>query len=187
MLLFRTKGRSLAALGAILIVFLLAIDTFFQQVVALPDRWAQQDRPSAIPRAVMFEPPYTPQYFQVWKEQQNEQNIEPIVQRFLYDNGTQAVPFGNGTRPDVPLSCPTSNCTWPDYETLAVCSKCTRMEASDVLTYACMNTTIDWSVHYTGHVKPGKMPNGTVCGYFINATSTAPILMSGYVVNGTNA
>ncbi|EAT86309.1 hypothetical protein HBH56_028760 [Parastagonospora nodorum] len=32
LLLFRTKGRSLAALGALLTVLLLAIDTFFQQV-----------------------------------------------------------------------------------------------------------------------------------------------------------
>jgi hypothetical protein len=39
MLLFRMKGRSLAALGALLIVLLLAIDTFFQQVVSFPDQW----------------------------------------------------------------------------------------------------------------------------------------------------
>jgi len=186
MLLFRTRGRSLAALGAVLIVLLLAIDTFFQQVVALPDRWARQNTPSAIPRAVIYNPPYTPAYFQGWEEQQNEQNIEPIVQRFLYDNGTQAVLFGNGTRPDIPLSCPTSNCTWPDYETLAICSKCTRIEVAELLTYACKNTTIDWSAHFTGPIKPEKIPNGTVCGYFVNATSSAPILMSGYVVNETN-
>jgi hypothetical protein len=36
LLLFRTKGRSLAALRALLIVLLLAIDTFFQQVVTFP-------------------------------------------------------------------------------------------------------------------------------------------------------
>jgi len=37
MLLFRTQGRSLAALGALLIVLLLAIDTFLQQVINLPN------------------------------------------------------------------------------------------------------------------------------------------------------
>lgn len=42
LLLYRTKGRSLAALGALLIVLLLAIDTFFQQVVSYQDRWALQ-------------------------------------------------------------------------------------------------------------------------------------------------
>lgn len=39
MLLYRTKGRSLAALGAILILLLLAIDSFLQQVIDLPERW----------------------------------------------------------------------------------------------------------------------------------------------------
>ena len=186
LLLIRTKGRALAALGAMIMLCSLALDPFFQQVVDFPDRWARQNTPSAIPRAVIFNPPYIPEYFQGFEEQQNEQNIEPVVQRFLYGNGTQAVPFGNGTRPDIPLSCPTSNCTWPDYETFAVCSKCAKMEVADVLTYACMNTTIDWSAHSTGPIKPEKTPNGTVCGYFVNATSSAPVLMSGYVVNETD-
>ena len=39
-LLYRTKGRSLASLGAVLILHLLAIDSFFQQTVDLPKRWA---------------------------------------------------------------------------------------------------------------------------------------------------
>jgi hypothetical protein len=39
LLLFRTSGKSLAALGALLTVLLLAIDTFFQQVTNLPERW----------------------------------------------------------------------------------------------------------------------------------------------------
>jgi hypothetical protein len=38
LLLFRTKGRSLAALGAVLTLLLLATDTFFQQVTDYPDR-----------------------------------------------------------------------------------------------------------------------------------------------------
>ena len=37
-LLYRTKGRSLASLGAIIILFLLAINFFLQQTIDLPER-----------------------------------------------------------------------------------------------------------------------------------------------------
>jgi drug/metabolite transporter superfamily protein YnfA len=54
MLLFRTKGRSLAALGALLVVLLLAIDTFLQQVVDFPDRWSLQGAVSTLPVTVRY-------------------------------------------------------------------------------------------------------------------------------------
>jgi hypothetical protein len=54
------------------------------------------------------------------------------------------------TRPDIPLSCPTSNCTFAEYETLAVCSRCASIDVSELLTYACLDTTIDWSLQTTG-------------------------------------
>ncbi|KAF2036626.1 hypothetical protein EK21DRAFT_95870 [Setomelanomma holmii] len=127
------KGRSLAALGAVLIVLLLAIDIFFQQVVALPERWALQDSTATLPR-------------------HSGPALRPIVSQFFINNGTQPIQFGNGTRPDIPLTCPTSDCTWPEYETLA-----------------------------TGPLNISALPVETVCGYFLNVTSTAPVLMTGYI------
>lgn len=58
MLLYRTKGRFLAALGALLIVLLLAIDSFLQQVVELPDRSALQEQGIAgdLSRTIRCEP-----------------------------------------------------------------------------------------------------------------------------------
>ena len=185
LLLIRTKGRALAALGALITIFSLALDPFFQQVVDFPERWAQHDTSSSIPRVTSYEPPYIPEIFQGMEEQQSDQLLQPVVQRFFYDNGTQPVPFGNGTRPEIPITCPTSNCTWPEYETLAVCSKCTSMNVAEILTFTCLNTTIDWSAHSTGSTIDNTLPNGTVCGYFINATSNSPILMSGYIKNET--
>jgi len=38
MLLYRSKGRSLASLGAIVILLLLAIDSFLQETIDLPER-----------------------------------------------------------------------------------------------------------------------------------------------------
>ncbi|KAL6170336.1 hypothetical protein ACJQWK_03320 [Exserohilum turcicum] len=187
LLLFRTKGRSLAALGALLIVLLLAIDTFFQQVVTFSDRRAlMRNLFGTIPRVVDYEPPFTPVYQYGIEHTSEDRALASKLREFFYDNGTQPVPFGNGTRPEIPLSCPTSNCAWPPYETLAVCSDCKDVTGALNLTYHCMNTTIDWSVNWPGPIEDVPYPHGTVCGYYLNATSDAPVLMSGYVVNSTD-
>lgn len=180
LLLFRTKGRSLAALGAILIVLLLAIDTFFQQVVDLPNRLTLQSIHSTLPRVVDYKPPFTPSYYSGFESTAEDRAIAVVAKEFFYGNGTQPVPFGNGTRPDVPLTCPTSNCIWPSYETLAVCSRCT--EVSELLRpqYACLNTTVEWSATWWPQNKK-PYPRGNVCGYFLNAASSSPVLLSGYV------
>ncbi|KAH5221211.1 hypothetical protein HBH68_037640 [Parastagonospora nodorum] len=194
LLLIRTKAKALAALGAIIMLASLALDPFFQQVVDFPDRWALQNTSSAIPRVASYSPPYIPAFAGGYETTSENRQIAQVARDFFYGNGTQPVPFGNGTRPDIPLSCPTSNCTWPEYETLAVCSSCTDVTKDLDLTFACLNTTIDWSASWIGPLKTDPYPNGTVCGYFLNYTSDAsndkastPILLSGYSVNGMGA
>jgi hypothetical protein len=182
LLLYRTKGRSLAALGALLIVLLLAIDTFFQQVVDLPERRFLQAG-SSIPRVAHYKNEYMLEYHQGYEEQGFDAFVFPSIRPFLYGNGTQPVPFGSGTRPDIPLACPTSSCTWPEYETLGVCSACT--DASDLLQFKCMYTKIDWTTTHLGRVTPEATPNGTVCGYFYDTGDNNPLLMSGYILNET--
>jgi hypothetical protein len=162
---------------------LLAIDSFFQQVVDLPERWLLQ-ADSAIPRVVNYEAVYLEQYFQGYEMQQTDEIMSSYLKPFFYKNGTQPVPYGNGTRPDIPLSCPTSTCTWPAYETLGVCSEC--VEASDLLQFKCAYTKIDWSTNYTGPINPEATPNGTVCGYFYDAGKDGSFLMSGYIANDTD-
>ncbi|KAF2248015.1 hypothetical protein BU26DRAFT_428431 [Trematosphaeria pertusa] len=177
MLLLRTKGRSLAALGAILTLLMLAIDTFFQQVVDLPERWILQG-PSSITRVVWYQPRLTNLYRAGVNMVQDDQDLLPITQQFFYDNGTHPIASGNGSRADVPTSCPTSNCTWPPYQTLGICSACE--DVSSILTHACLASTIDWTANLTGTGTESTYPNGTMCGYFINATSDHLVFMSGY-------
>jgi len=181
-LLFRTKGRSLAALGAVLIVLLLAIDTFFQQVVALPDRWTLQPIIGNIPRVIDYQPNFAREFQFGHELMVADQLLYPVAKEFFIRNGTQPTTFGNGTRPDIPLSCPTSNCTWPPYESLAVCSSCE--DVSDMVNsiYTCLNTTIEWSAAWYGPLEKMPYPNGTVCGHFLNATSEKPILLTGYIL-----
>ena len=106
MLLFRTRGRSLAALGALLVVLLLAIDTFFQQVSDMPERWALQIKGGKVPLTVRYAP-----YLggNVFRENATvtaiDDDMSVLVHKYSYGNGTQSVPIGNGTRPDIPLVC----------------------------------------------------------------------------------
>jgi hypothetical protein len=50
------------------------------------------------------------------------------------------------------------------------------------ITFACINTTIDWSANWAGPITEDPYPNGTVCGHFLNATSDLPTLLSGYIL-----
>jgi hypothetical protein len=188
LLLFRTKGRSLAALGAVLIVLLLAIDTFFQQVVTLPNRWALQATNSSIPRVLRYEPSYLMEFKRGVETSPFDKDLAPIIMDYLYDGGRQPVSLANGTRPEIPLSCPTSSCTWPVYDTFAVCSSCIDVSESMNLTYACLDTTIDWTATWLGPLRDVPHPVGNICGYFLNATSSTPTFVSGYSIgnNTTN-
>jgi len=47
------------------------------------------------------------------------------------------------------------------------------------------NATIDWSAGWYGPLSDQPYSNGTVCGYFLNSTSEAPLLLSGWVANST--
>jgi hypothetical protein len=182
LLLFRTKGRSLAALGALLIVLLLAIDTFFQQVVTYPDHWAVQNSSSSIPVVKEYRPLHLKSYMKAEEQGSYDEVSSPAVKKYFYGNGTQSTQLGRGIRPEIPLSCPTSSCVWPEYDTLATCSSCAEVSHSLDIAYACLNTTIDWSANWDGPLRDVPYPNGTVCGHFLNITSSVPMLLSGYVV-----
>ncbi|CAN9090268.1 unnamed protein product [Alternaria alternata] len=181
LLLFRTKGRSLAALGALLIVLLLAIDTFFQQLVTYPDQWALQDSFGSIPIIKNYNPASRKYYIRGEEQATFDDSTYMIVGKYFYGNGTQSTPLGRGVRPEIPLSCPTSSCVWPDYDTLATCGSCAEVSQSLDIKFACLNTAIDWSASWDDTSPNASYPNGTVCGYFLNITSSMPMLLSGYL------
>ena len=96
LLLIRTKGRALAAVGALIMLCSLALDPFFQQVVDFPERWELQNASSAIPRASTYHPPYVA-FKQHGEEQgQMDEELAPVVKKFFYENGTKPVEYGNG-------------------------------------------------------------------------------------------
>ncbi|KAJ4984176.1 hypothetical protein SVAN01_10347 [Stagonosporopsis vannaccii] len=187
LLLVRTKGRALAALGAIITLCLMALDPFFQQVVDFPDRWARLDTPARIPRTVQYRPDFSQVYSESMPYSEEDQDVALVANKFFYGNGTQPLPFGNGTRPDIPLSCPTNNCTWPVYETLGVCSQCADI-SSYLTNYTCIYGTVDWTSNLNGGFNvDGSYPNATMCGYFLNFTNQASIMVSGYLLDPTTS
>lgn len=186
LLLIRTKGRALAALGAVITLFSLALDPFFQQVVDFPDRWTLRGVGS-IPKVVYYTPQYLPDYRAGIRQAQYDPDFFAVAKKFFYENGTQSIPIGNGTRAEMPINCPTGNCTWAPYKSLGVCSKCS--DVSEMLTFACLNTTVDWVGNLTGAGTESKYPNGTMCGYFLNVETETklPILMSGYLTDSVQS
>ena len=63
MLLIHTKGTTLTALSTAITIFVIAIDTFFQQVVCYPQRTMLQSQNSSIPRVINYEPVTVPDSF----------------------------------------------------------------------------------------------------------------------------
>lgn len=98
LLLIRTKGRALAALGALITLLSLALDPFFQQVVDFPERWTLHGN-SSIPRVIEWVPQTTFELQSGVGQVVNDQDLQAVAEKFFYDNGTQPLEFGNGTRP----------------------------------------------------------------------------------------
>jgi hypothetical protein len=180
LLLCRTKGRSLAALGAVLTLLLLAIYTFYQQLTDLPTR-STLHRTGLVPRTIGYKPLYPREFILGFESTRLDQNLLAVAETFFVSNGTQPVPYGSGFRSEIPLSCPTGNCTWPPYESLGICSQCA--DVANLLSYACLDTRIDWTSNLNATIS--SYPNATTCGYFLNATTRNPIMMSGYALGST--
>jgi hypothetical protein len=103
LLLIRTKGKALAALGAVITLCLMALDPFFQQVVDFPDRWSLEDTISSIPRTLRYDPGVGDEIREGLPVATSDPDLAHVVEKFAYGNGTQPIPFGNGTRPEIPL------------------------------------------------------------------------------------
>lgn len=147
----------------------LPLDLFFQQIVTLtPGFVISPNLNGTVPRSLVYEP---------------LDGIHTI-------NGSQRITFsqdmvaysdqfftGNGTVPQLYSMCPTINCTWEPFDTLAVCSKCTDM--SKDLRWDCGVTPAVWLGNLT--MWDDLYPNVTACGYWFDRDN-ASMLMSGYVV-----
>jgi hypothetical protein len=122
-----------------------------------------------IPRALVFDPPDG--LFSVNGSQrlQNPRDITAFSEPFF---------IGNGNVPQLVQNCPTSNCTWEPFDTLAVCSRCQDM--SQDLQWGCATGPADWLSNVT--LADDSYPNVTACGYWFYQDGET-VLMSGHVIS----
>ena len=103
LLLYRTKGRSLAAMGAVLILLLLANDYFLQQVAEIQEVFVLVNATSAIAAATTYSTAFGKQFQNGTEMAMDDPDMFLIVEKFSYGNGTEADRYNDGLRPDVPL------------------------------------------------------------------------------------
>ncbi|KAE9972415.1 hypothetical protein BLS_004043 [Venturia inaequalis] len=168
---------SIASIGATITILTLALDPVFQQIVTYPQR-PRANGKSSIARVVVYNPPHYS-----YLVNGSKYTYAPDA---LYNaiGGVVVNRLGSDVLP-APVFCPSDDCRWPSFQTLAVCSQCE--DVSQYLTFGCLQDPGDWKADYARKANATDYPKSTSCGYFLNATSDAPMLMSGYSVSDVTA
>jgi hypothetical protein len=173
--------RTLASVGAAIILLSLPLDLFFQQIVEYPTVWQNVPTVNATMSRSVF---YNPNLNIVYLAGALSLPTDPLLDGMSYQFFV-----GHGQNEDVGFSCPTNNCTFAPFYTLALKSSCVEMPT--LLTPGCRSGPSEWiSTVSNGNIAPG-FTNGTSCGWYLNSmvgnsTASLPNLMSGYETkNGT--
>ena len=67
---------------------------------------------------------------------------------------------------DVKFSCPSSECVWPKYDSLAICSECRNVTAiTHVKCHDFLVTGDDTSLHYPNNTSMDCTYNASLCYY----------------------
>lgn len=166
-----SMARTLHSLGAAIILLTLPLDLFFQQIVAYPTVWVQTPYEAPIARSTFFDPPGIVGYFNGSRGLYPDPSIFTAGQSYFVRNPVETL-YNPG--------CPTSNCTWEPFDTLALCSACTDVQQK--LEFGCQTANSDWFAD-TANIL-GPTPNVTQCGWFFKPLGGLPQLMTGYWLNG---
>ncbi|CAI7633158.1 unnamed protein product [Penicillium manginii] len=152
-LFFQHRGLSIASLGAIVTVLSIALDPFVQQILSYP---VQQTPGTSTTQATMAQAlNFIP-----------DENYN-LLSRYFY-GALWNTDFA------VNPTCPSGNCTWPEFQSLGFCSKCQDVTESSIL-YDCdqwtetpddMNSTdrdiLAFGRYYDCDVNAGYGGNGTI-------------------------
>jgi hypothetical protein len=162
--------RSIASIGATIIILTLALDPLFQQIVTYPQRPRRNGR-SSVPRVVS----YNPAHYNYMDD--GVKDLHP-PDSLLVPTGGLITDTIEATTPPVPVFCPSDDCQWPRFQTLGVCSQC--QDISRYLSFACLQESGDWKSDRARTINDTAIATSQSCGYFLNASSDSPMLMSGY-------
>jgi len=165
--------RSLASLGAAVIILVLPLELFFQQVVLYPSVWINVDASPTVARTTSYSLSNPFVYMNGVEGLTQDEFFYSIVSPFFW-----SAPLV----PQAEYTCPTTNCTWDPFDTLAVCSSCSE-NVDQLLAFGCYESKADWFNEVTLSFNTSSYPNITACGYWLNATSDSRILMTGYALD----
>lgn len=154
-----------------MVIASLPLSLFFQQIVTYPERWQPVSGVnSSLPRVITYGNSQLEYSVNGTAHVDGDDYLEAAVASFFYGNGTE-IDFGVG--------CPTGNCTWEPYESLAVCGACA--DVSNLLSYTCLSAPGDWLGNVTElSLNVSSYPPVYACGYYLNATGELPVLMNGF-------
>ncbi|MCJ1307443.1 hypothetical protein MMC25_001089 [Agyrium rufum] len=113
-LLVRLRGGFFGSFGAVVAIIALALGPFAQQVATYRQRLVLASSPATIPTAL--------NYTGVLPGSSSSDGFVPILpmkSAVYYGLFSESDPSAN-----LKFNCPTGNCTWPEFDTLAVCSSC---------------------------------------------------------------
>ena len=103
-------SRTLPALGAMLVLLLLANDSFLQRVIDLPSRSALTDLPSEVSRTTWYDIGFGKQLKGGSEMATDDPDLFLVTEKFSYGNGTIPGFFNGGARADIPLVSITTSC-----------------------------------------------------------------------------
>jgi hypothetical protein len=162
-------------MGALVVILSLPLDIFFQQIVTYPQGFLHaSDMVGTISQALVYSV-VDGLHATRNSSQQIGTSFDMIIQAEPFFHGTGSIPKLNG-------DCPTNNCTWAPYNTLAVCSQCSIL--FKVMQWECATAPADWLS--TVALSDSSYPNVTACGYWFKNEGTST-LMSGYVMNANRS
>jgi hypothetical protein len=151
---------------------ILPLELFFQQVVLYPTVWVPVPTLPPIARTTTYTVPDP----YIYKDDQRligtNYYLWSMVSPYFYSNPPL---------PSVEFSCPTTNCSWDAFDTLAVCSSCTE-NVEQLLDFGCYPSKADWLNNATLSFN-ATYPEITACGYWLNASSDSRVLMTGYALD----
>lgn len=99
------------------------------------------------------------------------------IASFLYTSWSTNVYDG----PEIRYFCPTGNCTFEPFHSLAVDFQCQALPPA-IAVRDCRNTSAEWdsTVLYKG---PFTSPNKSSCGFYLDVPNHQPQLLSGYEID----
>jgi hypothetical protein len=151
------------------------MDLFFQQIINYPSIAILDSSANAtISRAIVYDPLAGRYWINGSAKNPPDQATETFASPFWQ---------GEGITPGVEFNCPTGNCTYDPFLTLAVDYQC--KELPNLFKYGCLSTSAEWMTtldYFQVNMNGLPMPNVSSCGWYMDVPTQGKQLMSGYEV-----